>query len=101
MRQAPLRDVKRVFDVEGPRGGTIYVTMFACGHSLWERAMPKPSPQRPCMGCYVDAQVDAILEAAREPVCPGPDCARCSREYCEEHLLEPCDCDVINRHGGL
>lgn len=33
-----------------------------------------------------------------EPECPGPDCVRCSGEYCERHITEPCGCDVIARH---
>lgn len=27
-----------------------------------------------------------------------PDCPMCSGEYCERHITEPCDCDVIERH---
>lgn len=26
------------------------------------------------------------------------DCQRCSGEYCETHLLEPCDCGTAERH---
>ncbi len=64
MRGAPLRDVVRVFDIDGPKGGWIHVTIFSCGHRLWERRRRiKPTPQRPCVGCYVDAQVDALLAA--------------------------------------
>lgn len=59
-----MRDVVRIFDVEGPRGGRIYVTVFSCGHRLWERrALLKPTPTRSCTGCYVDAQVEEQLEA--------------------------------------
>ena len=33
-----------------------------------------------------------------EPDCPGPECVRCSGEYCDIHILDPCDCDVTARH---
>lgn len=33
------------------------------------------------------------------PVCPGPECHMCSGEYCSVHMNEPCDCDVLARHG--
>lgn len=33
-----------------------------------------------------------------EKECPGPDCQMCSGEYCEIHMGDPCDCDVIDRH---
>ena len=53
-----MRDVERVFDVEGPRGGTIYVIRFRCGHMEWRRCRRLTfTPTRPCMGCYIDAKV--------------------------------------------
>ncbi len=63
----PLRAVVRVFDVKGPRGGTIYVTRFACGHQLWNRTPPKLKGEAPCTGCYVDEQVADQLEAEGQP----------------------------------
>ena len=95
IRRAPLRDVVRVFDVDGPRGGTIYVTVFACGHRLWERRrLLKPTPTRSCVGCYVDAQVDALLEAEAEAAtfCPG----------CEKQIdPEVCHCgEAVASHGS-
>jgi hypothetical protein len=34
-----------------------------------------------------------------EPVCPGPDCTKCNGEFCEQHGVEPCNCDVLDRHN--
>jgi len=31
--------------------------------------------------------------------CIADECMRCTGEYCDEHLLEPCECDVDVRHG--
>lgn len=65
--KAPLREVKRIFDIEGPRGGVIYVIVFACGHSEWRRTRRiNATPLRPCMGCWVDARVAEQLKADDE-----------------------------------
>lgn len=55
----PLRDIRRITEVLGPRGGTIFVTEFECGHRLWNRLPPKNRPEAPCMGCWVDNAVEA------------------------------------------
>lgn len=67
IRHAPLRHVERIIDIEGPRGGRIYVISFDCGHSEWRRSpLLKPSPMRRCMGCYVDAKLAEELKADAE-----------------------------------
>jgi len=35
-----------------------------------------------------------------EPTCPGPNCVRCSGEYCDVHLTDPCDCGTVERHAS-
>lgn len=52
-------------------------------------------------GVLDGAQLEAERRAEHEPACPGPECIRCSGEYCDEHLHQPCACDAIDRHGGL
>ena len=27
-------------------------------------------------------------------------CERCTGEYCDEHITDPCDCDVVDRHSS-
>jgi len=35
-----------------------------------------------------------------DPECPGQECSRCSGEYCDVHITDPCDCDVAARHAN-
>lgn len=37
------------------------------------------------------------VQPAVAPTC-DEDCTRCSGEYCEQHGVSPCECDVIDRH---
>jgi hypothetical protein len=54
----PAREVSRVVDLVGPRGGIIYVLMLGCGH--WRTARKLPAKMIvPCVGCLVSAALHA------------------------------------------
>lgn len=50
----PLRDVVKVIDLIGPRGGTTLVLLLSCGHWHIRRKMPSKTSV-PCIGCLVEA----------------------------------------------
>lgn len=54
-------------------------------------------------------EIRPLLAAAASPQTPAPqedalkcedDCSRCSGEYCDKHITDPCDCDVLERHSS-
>lgn len=50
----PEREVTRVIDLLGPRGGIVLVLVLTCGH--WQTRRKLPSKKSvPCIGCLVDA----------------------------------------------
>ena len=50
----PDREVVRVIDLVGPRGGTTYVLVLSCGH--WKTCGKLPSKTAvKCVGCLVEA----------------------------------------------
>lgn len=54
----PAREVSRVVDLVGPRGGVTYVLALSCGH--WRTARKLPAKREaPCVGCLVDAALHA------------------------------------------
>lgn len=50
--KAPRRDVVRVIEVEGERGGVQLVHVMTCGH--WMTRRGRPMKQLSCIGCVVD-----------------------------------------------
>lgn len=52
--EPPPRDVVRVIELIGSRGGVVLVLVFSCGH--WKTARKLPSKTTiPCVGCLVEA----------------------------------------------
>lgn len=47
-------------------------------------------------GIVVLRQEDEIAEREIEEC--GEDCGICSGEFCVNHGVDPCDCDVVERH---
>lgn len=47
--RAPLRDVVEVRELEGERGGIIYVMQLECGCLIWQR---KPRKSVRCVPCW-------------------------------------------------
>lgn len=58
--------------------------------------VPLILPTRVCPKC--DSAVVSIKKPLLYTLCE-PDCQRCSGEYCDTHINDPCDCDVIDRHS--
>lgn len=56
MNTAPLRDVVRVLDVQGPRRGRTLVCLLECGHWISRRARPGRFGV-PCFGCVIEAEL--------------------------------------------
>lgn len=56
---APLRTVKKVHELAGPRGGTVYVMDLDCGHRFWRRSKRPPMRTR-CVGCWLEANNLAV-----------------------------------------
>lgn len=56
---APEREVVRVFEIDGPRGGKLLVHVLECGcsHTVGGRARPKKRVR--CVSCLVRAEVAA------------------------------------------
>lgn len=50
----PEREVTRVVDLVGSRGGVTYVLALSCGHWAASRKLPAKTSTR-CTGCLVDA----------------------------------------------
>lgn len=48
---APIRDVVRVLEVVGPKGGVLLVHVLECTHWLIRRSVAKRSA---CVGCAVE-----------------------------------------------
>ncbi len=68
-RHAPRREVRRIDELTGPRGGTIYIIALECGHYLWQRKRPFMFHELACMGCWIDDQLqkkDATRSPARQ-----------------------------------
>ena len=42
-----------------------------------------------------------LVKSFRTALQCSPDCSMCSGEYCYTHGVDPCDCDVIDRHAGI
>ena len=99
LKSAPLREVRRIDEVKGPRGGTLHVMRLDCGHYLWQRRRPFLFRKLACMGCWIDAELKAIEPPVVVRILCERSCARCAGDYCDHHGIEPCDCDVIERHG--
>jgi hypothetical protein len=56
--KAPMRDVVRVLEMEGERGGHLLVCILECGCFATRRQ--KTPPQRmPCVACFVKENIDA------------------------------------------
>ena len=54
-----------------------------------------------CCQAAIVYRVEELTPAIPDdPECPGPECTRCSGEYCDNHYLEACDCDSVERHSG-
>ncbi len=49
MSQAPLRDVVKIREMEGPRGGKKYVMQLSCGCLVWGRV---PKTKLRCVPCW-------------------------------------------------
>jgi len=50
----PAREVVRVVDLIGPRGGVTYVLVLSCNHWAARRKLPAKT-ELPCVGCLVEA----------------------------------------------
>ena len=48
---------------------------------------------RRCVECngFEDRDLDGCT-------CCDENCTRCTGEYCDQHYLDPCECDVVERH---
>jgi hypothetical protein len=70
--RAPLSEVSDVFEVDGPRGGTLHVLMLGCGCFTTRRlkAGAPPPEQVPCIACFVAKQVRE--RAAKNDPAPEP-----------------------------
>lgn len=64
METAPLREVVRVVEVRGPRGGTIHALVLSCGCFMTRRLKDgkRPPLEVPCLACFVNASVRKKLE---------------------------------------
>lgn len=51
----PMREVKRIIEVSGERGGTHVVHVLECGHWLTRR---KAATQMRCIGCVIEGHVN-------------------------------------------
>lgn len=49
---APRRDVTRIIEVVGPKGGIILVHLMACGHYMTRRTRAKSTN---CIACAVES----------------------------------------------
>ncbi len=60
-----MRDVARIIEVVGARGGVVLVHVLTCEHWVTGR---KPRKQVPCIGCVVEEQLkrDAYNRAASD-----------------------------------
>lgn len=56
--EPPVREVSRVVDLIGPRGGVVYVMTLSCGHWTSRRKLPAKTAV-PCVGCLMDAALHA------------------------------------------
>jgi hypothetical protein len=54
--KAPLRDVIRLIDVQGTRGGRQLVCLLECGHWISRRGRPGRFGVA-CMGCVIEAEL--------------------------------------------
>jgi len=54
---APVREVTRVMELRGPRGGLILVHVLECGCFVTRRT---PATRIPCISCWVREQVEAV-----------------------------------------
>lgn len=61
LRDPPKREVSRVVEMTGKRGGVVYVLVLACGHWSARRKLPAKT-EVPCVGCLIEA---ALLRVAR------------------------------------
>lgn len=68
MPQAPLRDVVRVLEEEGLRGGRVQVLILSCGcFKTCRISLDRPPPaQARCTVCFVRIQVEQDLRS-QEP----------------------------------
>lgn len=60
-QRAPMRDVIRIIEVVGARGGVVLVHMLGCDHWVTRRVAAK---RVPCIGCVVEQRM-AIDRRAR------------------------------------
>lgn len=56
--KAPMRDVTRVIELDGERGGKLLVCVLSCGCFTTRRAK-RPPKKAPCIACFV---MEAINE---------------------------------------
>jgi len=79
--------------------GRFYWGLERYNHQPFREAMAKLRAllvEAPPVG--VSPQPERFVDP--EPECPGPECSRCSGEYCDVHITDPCDCDVAERHAN-
>lgn len=70
---APRKDVVKVRELTGPRGGRVLVMQLECGHLVWQRRSHPPLSLR-CVSCWWDAEspcTDA-RDAVGRPDTAGP-----------------------------
>lgn len=65
-RHAPRKEAHRIDELTGPRGGRIYIITLECGHYLWQRKRPFLFRKLPCMGCWIDRELEKIEPALLE-----------------------------------
>jgi hypothetical protein len=62
--RAPVHAVRKVLEVEGPRGGLLHVLVLECGAYMTKRLKGPPPAAVPCIACFVRAQAAAELPPA-------------------------------------
>lgn len=81
--RAPMRDVVRVMEVAGTRGGVMLVHVLSCGCFLTRRAKT-PVKKSPCVACFVQQTLTGELDALTVEPCTAP--IEATDAGCSKHL---------------
>ncbi len=63
MAQAPVREVTKIDQVTGPKGGVILVHTLTCGCFVTRR---KPAKTAPCIACFVRESAGSTASSLRD-----------------------------------
>lgn len=73
--KAPVRDVVRVIEMEGERGGRLLVCVLDCGCFATRRSRLPPPKKIPCIACFVANPEGAAIDPDwRTSPCPTGGC---------------------------